>query len=64
MEAAGVPIAYTDPAEVAAERGRGRSAATGSGSTRTTRAPTRSLQARTRSILARSNPDYLRPIPG
>jgi hypothetical protein len=63
MEAAGVPIAYTEPADVADAVVAGVRA----GAFWIHPANPRSdevLQQRTASILGRTNPDYLRPIPG
>ncbi|HWB67821.1 MAG TPA: SDR family NAD(P)-dependent oxidoreductase [Mycobacteriales bacterium] len=63
MKAAGVPIAYTEPAEVADAVVAGIRADTfwiHPANPRTDDA----LRARTDSILARSNPDYLRAVPG
>jgi NAD(P)-dependent dehydrogenase (short-subunit alcohol dehydrogenase family) len=63
MKAAGVPIAYTDPAEVAdavVEAVRSEQFWIHPANPRTDAA----LRARTESILARTNPDYLRAVPG
>jgi NAD(P)-dependent dehydrogenase (short-subunit alcohol dehydrogenase family) len=63
MEAAGVPIAYTDPADVAAgvlDAVRSDTFWIHPDNPRTDAA----LRARTESILTRTNPDYLRAVPG
>jgi len=63
MEAAGVPIAYTDPADVAAgvlDAVLSDTFWIHPDNPRTDAA----LRARTESILTRTNPDYLRAVPG
>jgi len=63
MEAAGVPIAYTEPADVADAVVAGIRAGTFWIHPANPRSD-ESLQLRTASILERNNPDYLRAVPG